>query len=731
MFTVTDARATTEDTYNAIHNALDKALGDDTTEFEEGVYAEFRARIEAFTQIPGNNFTENMRSKMTRLESKINKLIAPQSTSNTTTPNVSPSAAAISSINIDENATGPSLEQQETLRQKQEAARVREAVTQKQTEVSGVITTALSLEKDAVDLGALKEAFLALPVMKDVHADDQAAAETIRNTCYHHLYDLANKHHLELTFEETELSALGVTATAQTTTWQAEVEAERVRVEQEVNRIRVKAEEKQSAFAHHITELLASDIDKTVVDLGALKEDFLALPAMTDVHTGDRESAKELRNICYERLYNLANKHHLELVIEESDCTRLGVTATAQTTTWQAEVEAERVRVEQEAVRVREAATQKQTEVSDVITAALSLEKDVVDLGALKEAFLALPAMTDVHTDDQAAAETIRNTCYHHLYDLANKHHLELVIEETELSALGVTAEPQTTTWQAEVAAAEEEKIRQNVIAAQGKFQAATDDLTQEQDKDEPDEVRVKQLKDAVQQAELELDVAKSALTDLEQQKQAAEEEAQRLAAEKAAIEKAATEKEAADKLAADKKVAEKQAAEQEVARKLAAEKAAADKKVARADEFKKKIMPKLVEFSDKLKDKLEDKAHKGKAVEIQHLIDKMLQPLYGEPSQENLDTFKKELEQLLLKEKDAFKATPWIWHDVIRPALMGFLGVVVTLVTAIARPFSTTVSNFANSFFAKPDSPAFKILKSESEELVQSMGNVISTPAG
>lgn len=505
MFTVTDARATTKDTYNAIHNALDKALGDDTTEFEEGVYAEFRARIEAFTQIRGNNFTDNMRSKMTRLESKINELIAPKSTSNTTPPNVSPSAAAISSINIDENATGPSLEQQETLRQEAEA-----------------------LEREQIE-----------------------------------------------------------------------------------------AVQKETAVNQSIDDAFLET---------ALNQDAL---------------------------------------------------------------------------------------------------------NVLKKAFLSLPVMDAFHESAKERALEVRNTCHHYLYDLANKHHLELTFEETELSALGVTAEPQITSWQAEVAAAEEEKIRQNVVAAQEKFQAATDGLTQEQDKAEPDEVRVEELKDAVQQAELELDVAKSALTDLEQQKQAAEEEAQRLAAEKAAIEKAATEKEAADKLAADKKVAEKQAAEQEVARKLAAEKAAADKKVARADEFKKKIMPKLVEFSDKLKDKLEDKAHKGKAVEIQHLIDKMLQPLYGEPSQENLDTFKKELEQLLLKEKDAFKATPWIWHDVIRPALMGFLGVVVTLVTAIARPFSTTVSNFANSFFEKPDSPAFKILKSESEELVQSMGNVISTPAG
>ena len=133
---------------------------------------------------------------------------------------------------------------------------------------------------------------------------------------------------------------------------------------------------------------------------------------------------------------------------------------------------------------------------------------------------------------------------------------------------------------------------------------------------------------------------------------------------------------------------------------------------------FKQKLNMYLIQFNDDLKVKLENSKDQVKALEIYKAICRNLNPLIKDPSEANLKRFKIWFDTMLSKQKGFFKATPWVWWDVIRPLFLGFLGVVVTLITAPVRPFIPSVAVFADSFFVKPISPAFKVIMNESETL-------------
>ncbi|MCH9757355.1 MAG: hypothetical protein K0U37_09225, partial [Gammaproteobacteria bacterium] len=121
----------------------------------------------------------------------------------------------------------------------------------------------------------------------------------------------------------------------------------------------------------------------------------------------------------------------------------------------------------------------------------------------------------------------------------------------------------------------------------------------------------------------------------------------------------------------------------------------------------------------DKDSGKLKVAAHKAKVTEMHHLLLTKLEPLFKNNSKANLEQFKEAVEKLLADEKSSFKATPWIWHDVIRPALVGLIGVIVSIVTLPVRPFKSSVADYANSFFVKPDSKAQIALKEEADMLM------------
>ena len=143
---------------------------------------------------------------------------------------------------------------------------------------------------------------------------------------------------------------------------------------------------------------------------------------------------------------------------------------------------------------------------------------------------------------------------------------------------------------------------------------------------------------------------------------------------------------------------------------------------------FRRKVNHYLIQFHDDLKAKLDVAAHKKKALDIYKQICKQLKPLLKEPSKVNLEDFKHWFDDMLLKQKKSFKSIPWIWHDVIRPLLVGFLGLIVTLVTMPIRFFMPGVSEYANSFFEKPRSPEYKMFMAESELLFDRIENNMPT---
>lgn len=139
------------------------------------------------------------------------------------------------------------------------------------------------------------------------------------------------------------------------------------------------------------------------------------------------------------------------------------------------------------------------------------------------------------------------------------------------------------------------------------------------------------------------------------------------------------------------------------------------------ASNLPNKVEPCLTHFAETVKSKLEVSAQRKKVDDICQSTRKILQEtIYQDASESNVKAFEKQFLLLLEREKAAFKATPWIWHDVVRPAFMALLGIIVSIFTLPVRHHSKNWANYANSFFYKPDSLAFKMLKNEAEILIR-----------
>ncbi|MDF1678015.1 MAG: hypothetical protein P1U32_04900 [Legionellaceae bacterium] len=169
-----------------------------------------------------------------------------------------------------------------------------------------------------------------------------------------------------------------------------------------------------------------------------------------------------------------------------------------------------------------------------------------------------------------------------------------------------------------------------------------------------------------------------------------------------------------------------------EDAAKRAEAAAAAAAKEKKVNELRAKVNPYLIKFKDDLDKKLDKDAHKKEVTKIQEKIQELLEPLLEKPDQESLKKFQEECEQLLADKKKAFKQTPAIWHDVIRPALMFLLGIIPMIVTAPLRLCNSEVPGKVHKFFyVKPDSPAFKAVKEESEKLNDEVTSTLGLGAG
>ncbi len=157
----------------------------------------------------------------------------------------------------------------------------------------------------------------------------------------------------------------------------------------------------------------------------------------------------------------------------------------------------------------------------------------------------------------------------------------------------------------------------------------------------------------------------------------------------------------------------------------------AAEAKEQAIEALRVKINPYLIKFKDDLNEKLDKKAYKDEVANIQQRIQELLEPLLETPDQENLKKFQGECEQLLEEKKKVFKQTPAIWHDVIRPALMFLLGIIPMIVTAPLRLCNSEVPGKVHKFFyVKPDSPAFKAVKEESEKLTDEVTSTLGLGA-
>ncbi len=135
-----------------------------------------------------------------------------------------------------------------------------------------------------------------------------------------------------------------------------------------------------------------------------------------------------------------------------------------------------------------------------------------------------------------------------------------------------------------------------------------------------------------------------------------------------------------------------------------------------------------LTGSTDALKAKLVNGAHKDKISKVHGLILDKFEPLAKEASEKKLKEFTSWFDGMLEDHKDAFPEDNKVWHEIVKPALMALLGVIVTLVTAVARPFVTGVADYANSFFVKPDTAGFKAFKEDATQLRGKLEEEVTT---
>ena len=129
-------------------------------------------------------------------------------------------------------------------------------------------------------------------------------------------------------------------------------------------------------------------------------------------------------------------------------------------------------------------------------------------------------------------------------------------------------------------------------------------------------------------------------------------------------------------------------------------------------EQLKGALESKLNSSMGDLKTKVKNTKHQQAVSNIQELIRAQFDGLAFKPTKEKLGDFNNWFDKMLDSQKNAFPEDNWVWHDIIKPALMILAGVLFTIATAAIRPFVEGISTYANLFFTKPDSDGFKELK-------------------
>lgn len=138
-------------------------------------------------------------------------------------------------------------------------------------------------------------------------------------------------------------------------------------------------------------------------------------------------------------------------------------------------------------------------------------------------------------------------------------------------------------------------------------------------------------------------------------------------------------------------------------------------------EKLKGSLTAELVKCTDDLKAKLKTKNHQEKITKIHDEILEKLTPLAEEASEEKLKEFTDWFDAMLDSHKNDFPEENWIWHDVVRPALSALVGVVFSLMAAIAMPFVTGLAGYAGSFFEKPKTAGFQAFEATARDIKKS----------
>lgn len=128
-------------------------------------------------------------------------------------------------------------------------------------------------------------------------------------------------------------------------------------------------------------------------------------------------------------------------------------------------------------------------------------------------------------------------------------------------------------------------------------------------------------------------------------------------------------------------------------------------------EKLKAKLISHLSQTIGELKHQLAE-THHQKMVTIEIEIKGKIGQLTEHVSESSLSEFKQWFNTMLAEKSKDFKGNDSVWLDIIKPALMVFLGLVITFLTAPLRPFFSTVALFANSFFVQSDSIGLKMFQ-------------------
>jgi hypothetical protein len=124
-----------------------------------------------------------------------------------------------------------------------------------------------------------------------------------------------------------------------------------------------------------------------------------------------------------------------------------------------------------------------------------------------------------------------------------------------------------------------------------------------------------------------------------------------------------------------------------------------------------------LAETTDSLRGLLDNENYQQIVSGIQNAILTKLEPLAQKASIRKLEDFKQWCDGLIDSYKESFPEEGGAF-PVVKRVLMGCVGVIVTLLTAVFRPFIDGVSEYANSFFAKPEAIELQNLRSGLDQM-------------